>query len=120
MPNRRTNVYPAQFVDEVRWLVIDDPCGDTIQSVRLEPNADLVAALQGVREHYIADGWKVGEFDKWQAVYATKGTERLSFTFGRLSPETPSWDMARSCAAIHPRSDSCWVTRVQSQVFCLT
>lgn len=68
MPNRRTNVYPPTFVDEVRWLVVDNPCGKTVQSARLEPKSDMVAALEGARQHFIANGWRVGEIDKWQAV----------------------------------------------------
>jgi hypothetical protein len=86
MSRRRTNVYPPPSVDEVRWLVVDDRCGTTVRSVRLEPNADLVAAVEGVREHYLADGWQVGEIDKWQAVYATKGDERLFIHLRAIEP----------------------------------
>lgn len=86
MPNRRTNVVPPASVNEVRWLVIDDPCGTTIQSARLEPNTDLVAALEAAREYFISDGWNVGELDKWQAVYATKGNQRLFIHLRALEP----------------------------------
>jgi hypothetical protein len=90
MSRRRTTVYPPETVDEVRWLVVDDPCGATIQSVRLEPNADLVAALEGVREYYVADGWQVGALDKWQAVYATRGNERLFIHLRALELGAPT------------------------------
>lgn len=86
MPNRRTNVYPPASVAEVRWLVIDDHCGTTIQSARLKPNADLVAALEGAREHYIAEGWQVDELDRWQAVHAIKGSARLFIHLRAVEP----------------------------------
>jgi len=86
MSRRRTNVYPPVFVNEVRWLVIDDRCGTSIQSARLEPNTDVVAALEAARENYIADGWKVDELDKWQALYATRGSERLFIHLRAVEP----------------------------------
>lgn len=84
--HKRTTVYPPATVSEMRWLVVEDRCGEIIRSARLEPNWDLVAALEGARELYITDGWQVAPLDKWQAVYATKGGERVFIHLSSIAP----------------------------------